>query len=317
MKGTRSRVFQTVFVPVAVSLLLGGCLTGKSGFSGNEDEATSSANNAPSISGTPPRRVDISQAYSFTPRASDPDGDQLSFKVTERPRWLKFDEATGRLSGTPSLADVGMHNAISITVTDGSRSSRLGPFSIEVQSDSPPNAAPTISGTPASEVTTGNMYAFTPAASDPDGDSLVFSVSGLPDWASFNESNGALSGTPGDADIGTYSNITIAVSDGGPEVFLQPFSITVQAISLGSVTLNWHAPTQNEDGSTLTDLAGYRIYWGTDPGIYTDSVTIDNPSVTTYLVDNLSAGQYEFVATSFNASGVESRYSDPATKVVQ
>ncbi len=318
MKGTPSRSFHNVLAPVAVSLLLGGCLTDKGSFTGNKGESTSDANSPPSISGTPPRRVDMGQSYSFAPTASDPDGDRLSFTISERPRWLSFDESTGRLSGTPSLADVGMHNAISISVSDGSSSTKLGPFSIEVESDeSDSNSAPSISGSPASEVTAGNAYAFTPTASDPDGDVLTFSVSGLPDWASFNESNGALSGTPGDADIGTYSNITIAVSDGGPNVSLQPFSITVQAISLGSVTLNWNAPTENEDGSTLTDLAGYRIYWGTDPGSYTNSVTIDNPSVTTYVVDNLSAGQYEFVATSFNVSGVESRYSDPATKVVQ
>ena len=211
-----------------------------------------------------------------------------------------------------------MHNAITISVSDGSTSSKLGPFSIEVRSDdSGSNSAPSISGSPASEVTVGNRYTFTPSANDPDGDVLTFSVSGLPSWASFNESNGALSGTPGDAHIGSYSNITISVSDGGGDVSLQPFSITVQAISLGSVTLRWDAPTSNEDGSTLTDLAGYKIYWGTDPGIYTNAVTIDNPSVTTYVVNNLSPGEYEFAATSFNTSGVESTYSNRATKVVQ
>jgi len=70
------------------------------------------------------------------------------------------------------------------------------------------------------------------------------------------------------------------------------------------------------DGTPLTDLAGYKLYWGTTPGSYPNSVTIDNPSVTTYVVDNLAPGTYEFVATSYNASGVESRYSGAATKVI-
>jgi hypothetical protein len=82
------------------------------------------------------------------------------------------------------------------------------------------------------------------------------------------------------------------------------------------VTLSWTPPTQNEDGTALTDLAGYWIYWGTSPGSYPDSVKIDNPGLSTYVVDNLVPGTYEFVATSFNASGVESVYSNPATKVV-
>jgi hypothetical protein len=80
--------------------------------------------------------------------------------------------------------------------------------------------------------------------------------------------------------------------------------------------LNWTAPTQNEDGTTLTDLAGYKLYWGTTPGSYTESVTIDNASVLTYVVENLTPGTYEFVATSFNTSGVESRYSGAAVKLV-
>ena len=84
----------------------------------------------------------------------------------------------------------------------------------------------------------------------------------------------------------------------------------------GSAELSWTAPTENEDGSELTDLAGYKLYWGTTSGSYPNSVTIDNPSVSTYTVDGLSAGTYFFVATSFNLSGIESRYSGEATKVV-
>lgn len=84
----------------------------------------------------------------------------------------------------------------------------------------------------------------------------------------------------------------------------------------GSVTLSWTAPTYNEDGSVLTDLDGYRIYWGTAPGQYPNSVTLDNESITIYVLENVPAGTYEFVATSFNRAGVESRYSNPATKTV-
>ena len=108
----------------------------------------------------------------------------------------------------------------------------------------------------------------------------------------------------------------ISVSDGDANDSLPMFSITVNAVSLGSAQLSWTAPTENEDGSTLANLAGFRLYWGTTPGNYTDSVTIDNPSVTTYVVDNLAPGTYEFVATAYNSAGVESRYSVTATKVI-
>ena len=84
----------------------------------------------------------------------------------------------------------------------------------------------------------------------------------------------------------------------------------------GSITLSWTAPTYNTDGSVLTDLDGYRIYWGAAPGQYPNSVTIDNQSITVYVLENIPVGTYEFVATSFNSAGVESNYSNPVTKVV-
>jgi hypothetical protein len=270
-------------------------------------------NRAPAISGTPANSVQVNAAYSFTPSASDPDNDALVFDVTGEPAWASFDSATGRLSGTPTAA--GVHNGIVISVSDGALSASLPPFSITV-TDPVSNSAPQISGTPPSEVVAGQSYSFTPTATDADNDNLSFVVSGLPLWANFNDSNGQISGTPQAGDIGPHSGISITVSDGQAQDTLGPFTVTVQAVSLGSVTLNWTAPTQNEDGSTLMDLDGYRIYWGTTPGSYPNSVTIDNETVTTHVVDNLAPGTYEFVATSFNTSGVESRYSAPATKVV-
>ncbi len=138
----------------------------------------------------------------------------------------------------------------------------------------------------------------------------------MPVWASFSTANGQLSGTPAAGDIGIYTNVVITVSDGEASDGLAPFSIAVDAVALGSVTLNWTAPTENEDGSALLDLAGYKIYWGTTSGNYPNSITIDNGSVSIYVVENLSPGTYEFVATAFNTAGVESVYSNSTTKVV-
>ena len=180
-----------------------------------------------------------------------------------------------------------------------------------------PNSAPQISGSPVASVLVGNEYSFTPTVSDADGDSLTFSVDGLPVWASFDDTTGQLIGTPTSGHVGTYSNIAITVSDGQASASLGPFSIAVEAIATGSVTLSWTPPSENTDGSALTDLAGHKIYWGTIPGSYPNSVTINNGSVSTFVVENLLPGTYEFVATSFNTSGIESGYSNPATKVVQ
>ena len=190
----------------------------------------------------------------------------------------------------------------------------LAPFSITVTAV---NTPPTIGGSPPAQVTSGSAYNFTPSANDADGDTLTFTITGKPEWASLNASNGQLSGAPGDADVGLYSDIRITVSDGTETATLGPFSITVNAVSLGSATLILDAPTINRDGTPLTDLAAYKIYWGTTPGSYPNSVRIDNPGITTYVVENLAPGTYEFVSTAINSQGEESRFSNTATFTVQ
>ncbi|MDH3275632.1 MAG: putative Ig domain-containing protein [Gammaproteobacteria bacterium] len=277
----------------------------------------SATNSTPTISGNPRAQINANSAYNFTPTANDADGDDLTFTVSGLPGWASFSNSDGSITGTPSDANIGTDNNIRITVSDTSNASAtLGPFSITVVANNV-NSAPTISGNPPAQVNANDPYSFTPTANDADGDNLTFTVSGLPGWASFNTSNGSITGTPSDANVDTYNNISITVSDtSNASATLGPFSITVNAVSLGSVTLSWTPPTKNDDGSDLIDLDGYKIYWGTTPGRYPNSVTLENEGLTSYVVENLVPGTYEFVATSFNTARVESVYSSPATKTV-
>jgi hypothetical protein len=297
-----------------MAFILSGCLSEEEGtsFSGKSSEPP--ANSRPSISGNPPASIRMDSQYSFTPSANDVDGDRLTFSITGQPGWAEFDESTGRLVGTPGFGNVGDYRNIVISVDDGNLSASLAAFSISVTTD---NSAPAISGNPPAQVTVGNPYSFTPTANDPDGDELTFSITGDLPWADINSETGNLSGSPMAGNVGTYAGITITVTDGTESTSLGPFSITVNAVSTGSVTLDWTPPTQNDDGSELIDLDGYRIYWGTTPGNYPNSVTLENEGLTTYVVENLAPGTYEFVATSFNKARVESAYSNPASKVVQ
>lgn len=180
------------------------------------------------------------------------------------------------------------------------------------------NRPPVVSGTPAGSVTVGEAYDFTPSASDLDGDELTFSIDGKPPWAAFSTTTGSLSGTPNSNHVGIHGGIEIRVSDGQASSSIGPFSITVNepAPMTGSITLNWTPPTENEDGSTLTDLARYRIHWGTTAGSYPNKIRIDNPGISSYVIDNLAPGTYFIVATSINAAGVESRYSNAITRAV-
>lgn len=179
------------------------------------------------------------------------------------------------------------------------------------------NSAPEIWGSPDSAVLTGDNYSFTPSATDAEGDTITFAVANKPTWASFDPTTGSLSGQPTLGDTGLYEDITITASDGTGSSSLPGFSIEVTQVALGSMTLTWTAPTQNDDGTELTDLAGFKLYYGTSPGSYTKQVMIDNPSVTTFMIDNLLPNTYYIVATAFNSSGIESGYSGMATKTVE
>ena len=271
------------------------------------------ANAPPSITGTPGSAATVGQLYSFVPVVSDPDGDALTYIVQNNPQWLSLNPANGTLSGTPQSGDVGTHAQILLTVNDGSLGASLPAFSIDV---SAANTAPQISGTPANQIMAGGSYTFTPTATDPDGDTLTFSVQGLPAWASFNANTGTLSGNPAMADVGTYTNIRIRVTDGDLSADLAAFNIQVNAAALGSVTLTWTPPTLNTDGSQLTDLDGYRVYYGTDPNNLASSISVDNPGLSSFVVDNLVPATYYFSVKSVNASGVESGFSNMATKIV-
>jgi hypothetical protein len=94
--------------------------------------STAPKNSAPVIGGSPGTAVTVSSNYEFRPTASDGDGDALSFSVANKPAWAAFDAATGRLSGSPTAADVGIYANIQLTVSDGKVSSALPSFSITV-----------------------------------------------------------------------------------------------------------------------------------------------------------------------------------------
>lgn len=76
-----------------------------------------------------------------------------------------------------------------------------------------------------------------------------------------------------------------------------------------SVTLGWVAPTQNSNGSAITDLAGYKIHYGTASQDYTKVVAVSNPSLSRYVLDSLESGTYFFAITAYNSKGIESTLS--------
>jgi hypothetical protein len=223
-------------------------------------------------------------------------------------------------------------------VIDGINGTRVGVLSVSLltlalaacgggggdsDSGNPPvvpgtNSAPTIAGNPATTVGVGQAYSFQPSANDANNDTLTFSITNAPSWATFNSQTGRLSGTPTAANVGTTSGIVISVSDNkvSSPVAMASFSITVSQSGNGAVTLDWTPPNTNTDGSALTNLSGYRIIYGTSPSALTQQINITNPSVSSYVVDGLTANTWYFSVKSVDGAGMESAPSNPVSKQV-
>jgi hypothetical protein len=183
-------------------------------------------------------------------------------------------------------------------------------------------ATATISGTPSTSVTVGTNYSFTPSASDSDGGALKFSIANAPAWATFNATTGQLSGSPKVTDTGTTMNIVITAADGSATASLPAFSITVTgtaaATGSGTATVKWVAPTENSNGTALTNLAGYTVYYGTDASTLSQaqSVQVANPAALSYTVTGLTSGTWYFAVASYTTGGQASTLSAVSSKTI-
>jgi Putative Ig domain len=270
------------------------------------------------ISGSPPTSVAAGQTYNFTPTTTDNDTNarRLWFGITNKPSWATFSQSTGRLYGTPGTANVGTTSNIIIKVSDGVTRARLPAFSIAVSNSVAQTL--TISGTPPATVTAGSPYSFQPVAKDSSSATVTYTIAGKPVWATFNGTTGLLSGTPATTQTGTYGGVSITASDGTRSASLPAFSIAVTATATnGTATVSWVAPTQNSDGSALTNLAGYQIDYGTSATALSNTVKVANPSTASYTVSNLTSGTWYFAVQAYTNSGTQSGMSTVATKTIQ
>ena len=91
-----------------------------------------------------------------------------------------------------------------------------------------------------------------------------------------------------------------------------------QAAPNGAATLTWQPPTLNTDGSTLTDLTAFKVYWSTTQGTYSQTLSTKISSAyRTHTVSGLPRGTWYFVVTALNSQGIESPYSGAWKKTIQ
>ena len=152
----------------------------------------------------------------------------------------------------------------------------------------------------------GTAYSFRPTVAAAPGATLSFSIQNKPAWANFDMASGMLSGTPTAANVGTYSNIVVSVSNGTSSAALPAYTLTVTQSANATATVDWTPPTENSDGSALSNLAGYKVYYGTSAKNLNQVVQVPNPGVATYTVSNLSSGTWYFAVSAYTTAGTES-----------
>lgn len=104
---------------------------------------------------------------------------------------------------------------------------------------------------------------------------------------------------------------------GGSSGGTRSSGVSIEDRGDGTALVTWSQPTKNVDGSDLNDLAGYRIYYGRNRGVYDNTISINNEFMSSYLIDNLGASDWYFAMTAFNSQGIESVYSVEVHKAVK
>ena len=303
--------FITFVLVAALGATLSGCndFGSSSGAAQNSGGGQSVGNaTALTISGTPPASIQVGSKYFFQPTTTAASGATLIFSITGKPAWVVFDTATGTLTGIPTAADVSHETQIQIKVSDGTANVGLAAFVIAVKPAST-SAGLAISGTSADSILVGSHYSFQPTVTDVPGASFTFAITNQPPWAAFDAATGRLTGMPSASSVGVYDHIQINVSDGQDNAALNPFSIAVTAGGTESLTLYWTAPSVNSDGSGLTDLAGYHIYYGKSASQLSTVISVEGAGTTSQVLSKLPQGTWYFAVTAFNSNRIESKFS--------
>jgi hypothetical protein len=119
------------------------------------------------------------------------------------------------------------------------------------------------------------------------------------------------------ADAPTTLRVNYTMTAGSGSINMQAAALS-QTAPNGAATLTWQPPTLNTDGSPLSDLAAYKVYWSTTRGTYpqTQSTRLSSAS-RSHTVSGLPRGTWYFVVTALNAQGLESPYSNTWSKTIQ
>lgn len=145
----------------------------------------------------------------------------------------------------------------------------------------------------------------------------IFRVSWANDRGGAGIANGTDSWQVANIDLALgANNITVTAEDTGGAATSKSVLVNRESGVPGSATLTWAAPTAHTDGTPLTDLAGFKIYYGRMSGTYDYQIGLSNPGITTYVIDNLVSGEWYFALAAYDSKGIESDRSNEVLRQI-
>ena len=114
---------------------------------------------------------------------------------------------------------------------------------------------------------------------------------------------------------GTKDNLAAATTEINPDLFTTGTGAdTDNNSTVADIKLSWVAPAEREDNSSisLTEIAGYQVFYGQTQGQYPNSISINDGTAVGYTFTDFPAGTYYFVVTTVDTEGRESQFSSEA-----
>lgn len=174
------------------------------------------------VDSDPPIVARRSFPYQYQIVASDPENDELTYRLTQRTTGMSIDQSTGLISWTPGTA--GQIIPVEFEVSDNKGGVATQRYSIAVLVNGEVNIPPIITSTPTYNAARLNNYQYQVVATDADGDDLRYRLLESPSAMFIDHSSGLIKWRPAAAQIGQYP-VQIEVTDQRGGVVYQTYKI--------------------------------------------------------------------------------------------
>ena len=180
-------------------------------------------NEVPSFVSAPITGAAVGQKYRYPAKATDSDGDQLTFGVLLGPTGMAVNPRSGVLVWRPHGSQIGSHD-VTLQVVDGFGGQAAQTFQIQIVEG---NSAPMIESSPLLIATINEAYSYVVDRFDADGDDTKVSLVSGPKGMTFDSNTNALSWTPAATDLGGH-RVELRVTDSKGAAGHQSFTIQVR-----------------------------------------------------------------------------------------